>query len=116
MNRTNNECFVSPDYRLLNTKCKTECKRYVTEYLVNVIDTYIRSGYGKNYIVIEIPYKTKINMIWNLCPKIDFITYLSTIGGLMGMWMGFSVHSILYVIMVKIHKTIKPYKISSKYF
>ena len=55
--------------------------------------------------------------MWKITAKCDFISYLSAIGGLMGMWLGFSVYScsVWFVNFLKIITNIKLTIVKRKY-
>src|SRR5882757_7793130 len=83
-------CRLFPDYRLLNALCKIECNYYSTDIKMSELARNI----GK-WQIFQYKYETNVNIIWILSPKMDLIVYLSTIGGLMGMWLGFSAYTIV---------------------
>jgi hypothetical protein len=83
-------CSIQYNKEELNGMCKKDCK--TTRYTLSIrqnSENYPNES--RLYIESSSRYKIKVTHL----PKMDLITYLSSIGGLSGMWIGISVYSTL---------------------
>jgi hypothetical protein len=83
-------CSIQYDKQELNGMCKKDCKtKWYTSTIWQNSENFLNES--QLYIKPSSSYKIKVTHL----PKMDFITYLCSIGSLNGMWIGISIYSTL---------------------
>ena len=91
-------------------ECQTECPRNCLEtyYDFKVLNTTDNSDYDTklpNVLVINLKHNRLMDMVIEHKPIMDWNTMVSNLGGLLGMWLGWSVRDICNQFIEKVHKS-----------
>src|SRR5437899_2971629 len=82
-----NQSVVSNnETNVCQNECIKDCNQYY--YTLRLDNTHYLP---RSDSIIKIKYNNLLEYIYKMQSKIDFIIYLSNIGGLVGLWMGFTV-------------------------
>jgi hypothetical protein len=98
-----NNCSQHYDRKFLDRNCRKNC--YTSSFILNIDSQSVGISTAYNIIRGSDFYKTKLLYL----PKMDFITYLGSIGGLNSMWTGLSVYSFIESLNEIISKTMRKF-------
>ena len=92
-NKNITQC-IKPNFTLLNILCKINCLDILTDYLIFKNDAKMKEL--KNIHVISIQYDDNIKQRLHLeySPRFTIVQLFSTMGGLLGMWLGLSIYNL----------------------
>ena len=116
--QTWNKCDIDIDYRYLQRLCKIEC--YYTKYWTQLTKVnhipfkYILSG-DTNHSMGRTSHTAIHYLDLTYCRVMDWINYISGIGGLLSMYAGLSANSIMLGLSEIVYKIIK-YYLKNKYY
>jgi hypothetical protein len=113
-----NECKVEFNENQLNSKCRKNC---YNEYYNNRIVAEKRFDDNfQNWIQIFLVKVAEKELLYIHLPKMDFIQYLGSIGGLISFWFGYSLYDIASILLSKLFNSScmrrKVYKLNFRHF
>jgi uncharacterized protein YdcH (DUF465 family) len=113
-----NECRVKFNENQLNSKCRKNC---YNEYYNNRIVAKKRFDDNfQNWIQIILIKAAEKELFYIHLPKMDFIHYLGSIGGLISFWFGYSLYDIVSILFSKLFNTLcmrcNVYKLNCRHF
>jgi hypothetical protein len=73
--------------------CKNNC---LNEYYMNIFDTQKEISFW-NLKALKLLFSPKYEILFSYLPKMNFIEYLCSVGGLISMWFGFSVYDLVLI-------------------
>jgi hypothetical protein len=93
------------EMKLLDKICKSNC---LNEYYMNIFDTQevVKSLLAMNAKYLWLGITKKHEILFTYLPKMNFIEYLCSVGGLISMWFGFSVYDLVLIFAKEIKKNI----------
>ena len=98
------QCF-KPNFSILNKLCKIDCFDITKYYSINKNEFKHELFLPENSYLVLIRnvdiYKQRLYLEYS--PKFTKIELFSTIGGLFGMWLGYSIKDIIYIVFEKIY-------------
>jgi hypothetical protein len=83
-------------------KCKNLCKRNCFEHYYRYVKTFAPKGSIGNSLFAQISAKNLPIYSYSAIPKYSFIVYLTSIGGLLSLWLGISALNLRTVIKISI--------------
>ncbi len=92
-----NECRVEFNENQLNSKCRKNC---YNEYNRIVAEKIFDNS--RKWIQIFLTKVEEKELLYIHLPKMDFIQYLSSIGGLISFWFGYSFYNIASILLSKL--------------
>ena len=99
------KCII-PNFTYLNTMCKVDCLDIQTDYQITKISFNIkRNAIFKDYHLAFLYNDIlKQRLFLNYLPKFTKIELFSTMGGLIGMWLGLSINNVLFKFLQRIQE------------
>ena len=91
------QCIIKPNFILLNKLCKINCLDISTDYTFAKNDMKISQDPTTNYsllIAYNDIYKRRLYLEY--LPKFTKMQLFSTLGGLLGMWLGLSINNLVF--------------------
>jgi hypothetical protein len=93
------------EMKSLDKICKNNC---LNEHYMNIFDTQqvVKSLFATNAKYLWLGISKKHEILFTYLPKMNFIEYLCSVGGLISMWFGFSVYDLVLIFTKEIKKKI----------
>ena len=82
-----NKCHFNINKIWLKNKCKIDCE--INEYYLKEL-YYMEAQQNTHGVIIEMHVRPSYHIHTTYLPKINMVQYLSTLGGLLSMWLGFN--------------------------